>query len=477
MSDPILRVFTPEQLAELGRNKILSDNVGLTNFNVGSRNLTLLEAFGAISSMLGLDFIEGLRRSIPVMLYDGLNFKKKGATRATGFFRYTRLPAISIRYTGAGTSCLMTINSSSFSTVVTGAGDNLNLSFATYPTLSQLVAAIDGHSAYTATLVQPSQANDDPADLYDWAAYEIIGSINYLNQTNGTDLLTGAASIAIIPSGASATLNGVPFQTTAASTIPAGLATSPNIAAQAVNAGIEGNISALAIDTMNGKGTMTTSIANAQYVINNSSFTGGTNEESEDDRALRFQIYAQGLSGSTERGLQAAALSVDGIRSATVRVRYPQNGQNTVVADDGTGNLSLAQQAAVTKVLNGDPNDFTNFPGFRAAGILCNVIPPVSIPVDVGITVYRIGEISDESEISIAVQTAIENYINKRRLGDDVVVSAIIDAARSAHPAVYDVTISTPLVNVSITKDQLARTGSGSGAAVTVTMSTLPNVP
>ena len=106
----ILKVFTPEQLYELIKNKIISDKVGFTNFNEGSRIRSILEAVAELEATTGLDYIEALRQSIPIALYDGFGFTKKGEVSSNGYFRLYRIPSFTIKYSGEATSVLLTID-------------------------------------------------------------------------------------------------------------------------------------------------------------------------------------------------------------------------------------------------------------------------------------------------------------------------------------------------------------------------------
>ena len=403
----ILTIFTPEQLFTLMKNKILADDVGFTDFNVGSSIRTLLEAIALIESTTGFDYLEGLRNSIPIALYDGLGFTKKSATRGTGFLRFFRIPEFYMEYTGVGTDCLLTISAIDLTTTCAGAGgDNLSLSFVTFPTVSQLVTAINGTANYNATLV--GLGNSVPSSLFQWVAKDILGATNHL-AGNGFDVMVGAAPLVTLIAGLQASIDQIFFRTTAAGSIPLGEATSAAIAAESINEGITGNILAQAINTLNGKGVLNTPVNGVEHVINDSAFSGGENEESDEDRARRFQVFVQGLSGSTVKGIESAVLNIAGIKSVTIRERFPQPGFITVIADDGTGNLSIAQIDLIRKTVEGDPNDFENFPGHRAAGILLNVDAPDVVAVNVTITIIKADQFPDEAEISIAVQSAIEN--------------------------------------------------------------------
>ena len=313
--------------------------------------------------------------------------------------------------------------------------------------------------------------------LFNYSSVEIKAVSNHLNIADTRDIMPTSAPVVSVPISSRVSVDNQSFSTTASGTIPVGDATSAPIATQAELAGTTGNILAGAIDTLAGKGTINTAITGVEHVKNDSAYSGGENEESDADRAVRFQVFVQGLAKHNVIGIQSAVLNIQGIKSVSVRNNFPAAGVVTVVADDGTGNLSGAQITEIQKVLDGDPDDLVNFPGVLAAGITANVEAPTVIAVNVVISVFRVGSTSDETEINTFVQSAIENYINTRKLGDDVVLNKIREIAMSAHPAVYDVTITTPVANTSISASELSRTGSGTGATVDVTVVTLESVP
>ncbi len=129
-------------------------------------------------------------------------------------------------------------------------------------------------------------------------------------------------------------------------------------------------------------------------------------------------------------------------------------------------------QAAVEKVLYGDPNDLVNYPGKNAEGMGYNIIAPAIVPVDVGVSVTRLPTVNvDLTEIQTDVQTAIEQYINIRALGENVLVSEIVRVGKNSNAAAYDLIVNTPASNVAINDDEFAKTGSGTGATVSVSVS------
>ncbi len=473
----VLKVYTADQTFELCRLYLLSKGVGLTNLNDGGRTEAILRMVAEISSTTGMDYLTAMRKAIPVMMYDGMDFEKKSATYSTGYFRFYRIPIFIINYTGAGTSCLMTLTDSSFTTVCAGAGgDNITAAFATYTTISALIAYINGIPNYSASLVNTTAGGSPPISLYHYAGKEVKGQKNYLDAA-GTDVLLAPAAAITIPSSMSLALNGIQFLTTSAGSIAAGNASSGYIPAVCAIAGRAGDINAQAIDTRNGAGVMNSQISGVEYVRNDSAFANGTDAETDIERKQRFQTYIRGLSSARPEGIESRVEKIQGVKSCTVRVNWPYSGTNTVIVDDGTGTVSPALLAAVNQVLDGNPDDLAQYPGCGAAGISFVVTSPTIITVPVTLAVYRIGSLSDATEVGLAVQSAIERYINTRKLGQDIVFTELVALAKKAHSAVYDVAMSTPLVNVPIHDAAVARTGSVYGVAVTVTIVTYPSVP
>lgn len=475
----ILNVYTPEQLAKFMRDKILADNVGLTNFNEGSNIQSELEAVSLIVSSQGYDYLEALRLAIPLALRTGLGFTAKGAQSASGFFRLFRLPIFYVTYSGADGDVQMTNNGSQLDFVTSGTpADDFTVDFATFNTVQKVIDEINSQSNYSATLVPGKDSSQAPSSLlYPYTNKQIVGASNYLNLSDTLDLTTSSDALVPIPINATLSIEDLRFSSTSSSQIAAGEATSPPIPANCFTAGVVGNIAANAINTLQGKGTISSSISGVEHAINDSAFAGGINKESEDQATRRFQTEIQGLHAGVEFSMEAAVLAIPDVKGVSIRKNFPSAGQNTVIADDGTGALSPSLLAEIQKVLDGDPNDMENYPGFAAAGITNNVEAPTVVPVDVTVVLTRVSTLSDETEIKNAVQTAIEQYTNSLKLGDNVVRSRIIEVSRAAHPAIYDVSLSIPATNVAISPSEIARTGSGSGAAVTVNLNTLADKP
>jgi uncharacterized phage protein gp47/JayE len=121
-----------------------------------------------------------------------------------------------------------------------------------------------------------------------------------------------------------------------------------------------------------------------------------------------------------------------------------------------TGLVSLAQ-----KIVNGDPEDSINFPGLAAAGTIIYVDTPTIRTVSVIAAVsVRNGE--DETEIRDDVQLAIENYIDSRTIGQNVILAQIIDRVMDVD-GVENVLIQSPTADLTILETELPKSFDSSG--------------
>lgn len=109
--------------------------------------------------------------------------------------------------------------------------------------------------------------------------------------------------------------------------------------------------------------------------------------------------------------------------------------------------------ASVQKVLEGDPADPTNFPGIKAAGINLSVEAPSIRRVTVRLSIQAKPGYT-ETDLYPLVRQAVENYITSLKLGENVIVSRIIDSAHNVE-GVYSVTVSEPLNNLTILEHEL----------------------
>lgn len=121
----------------------------------------------------------------------------------------------------------------------------------------------------------------------------------------------------------------------------------------------------------------------------------------------------------------------------------------------GNYNYYTALLATVQKVIDGDPDDPVNFPGLRAAGVNVIADTPVIRRIDVRASV--VGEPGvQESNLIPQVREAIESYINGLGIGEDVIVSEIIERAMRVD-GMLDVIVTLPAANIIILENELPR--------------------
>jgi len=111
--------------------------------------------------------------------------------------------------------------------------------------------------------------------------------------------------------------------------------------------------------------------------------------------------------------------------------------------------------AAAQKIIDGDKADRSNFPGYRAGGVLVRVLTPqvVQIVVTVNITVLS-G--FNQTTVAASVKSAISSYINGLGTSDDVILNEMRERAMAV-PGMFDVSFLSPTTNTVILDNQLAR--------------------
>ncbi len=121
-----------------------------------------------------------------------------------------------------------------------------------------------------------------------------------------------------------------------------------------------------------------------------------------------------------------------------------------------TGLVQLAQ-----KVVTGDPNDPTSFPGLAAGGIIINIDTPNlrQITIIISISVEN-GFI--ESDVSAEVNRVLTNYIDSLNINDNVIVAEIIERAMGVE-GVINCGVSTPSGDIIVLEDELPVSYDSSG--------------
>lgn len=109
--------------------------------------------------------------------------------------------------------------------------------------------------------------------------------------------------------------------------------------------------------------------------------------------------------------------------------------------------------AQVQKVMEGDPDDPVQYPGIKAAGIFLSVEQPIIKRVTVVASITAADGFT-ESDLAPLVRRAIETYISSLRIGNDVIISKMIDFAFTVN-GLADIRIVTPTSNVVVLESEL----------------------
>ena len=109
--------------------------------------------------------------------------------------------------------------------------------------------------------------------------------------------------------------------------------------------------------------------------------------------------------------------------------------------------------AAVQKVMEGDVTDPVNFPGIKASGVILSVEQPIIKRITVVASITAESGFT-ESDLAPLVQRSIESYVTSLRIGQDVIVSKLIDAAFSIS-GLADIRIVSPTSNVVVLESEL----------------------
>lgn len=121
-----------------------------------------------------------------------------------------------------------------------------------------------------------------------------------------------------------------------------------------------------------------------------------------------------------------------------------------------TGLVQIAQ-----KVITGDPEDRVNFPGVVAGGIIVNMDTPTIRQITVLMTIAT-KEGFDEVDLRAEVQREVEAYIDSRRIGDNVLVARIGNAAFNVD-GVENVDVQVPVSDLVILEDELPVSSDSNG--------------
>jgi uncharacterized phage protein gp47/JayE len=243
------------------------------------------------------------------------------------------------------------------------------------------------------------------------------------------------------------TASPVIFQTTEDVVIPAGLTISPAVPVQAVNTGSGTNVPANAINTVLTGPTSYT-------VYNPAAATGGTDRESDDALRGRALQAVANASQCTLSALVGAALTYDGITSATTLdltaddgVTF-QLGNCLVFCDDGSGDLGNSGNANHASLV-AFQNDLT-IGKWRSAGVVVHAFGSLLLPTTVAFSITisdaYLSEGYSAASVQTAVQAAVFGLIQQSGLGTPIRLSDVVEVSRDI-PGVSNVIVSSIFIN------------------------------
>lgn len=127
--------------------------------------------------------------------------------------------------------------------------------------------------------------------------------------------------------------------------------------------------------------------------------------------------------------------------------------------DEGAGQAYTYRTgllAEVQKVINGDPADKLNYPGYKAFGVLLYVDSPTIDTQAITVSVTSETGVSETAALRTAVAEAISGYISSLKIGEALVVSEIISRCQQVS-GVYDTQMVSPTSNVQVLPGHLFR--------------------
>lgn len=247
-----------------------------------------------------------------------------------------------------------------------------------------------------------------------------------------------AIGVLEIPAGTAcrASVNGqtLTFETNAAAYIAVGDDEVEAIAT-CTTAGRSGNVAEDTITTIVDAipGDATATVTNAERAV------GGAAEETDDDLRARARRYHGTLRKATVGALEVAALTVPGVRFATVdesRMAPEDGGYVSVYVGDPDARANSALAALVDAALD----------DVRAAGVDVRVTSAEREEVDIEVNVVvRRG--SDRTGIVTAVRAAIVAYVGSLAAGDTLYLSQLDAAVCSVSSDVLGCSIAAPTVD------------------------------
>lgn len=209
-----------------------------------------------------------------------------------------------------------------------------------------------------------------------------------------------------------------------------------NVPVTATVPGKAGNVYAGSVNTMPGQ------VPGINYVVNKGDIMGGTEVETDEALRARAKRALERAGKATLRALQLAVQGVEGVSGEVIVIDRPGDvpGVIQVIATGG-------DEQAIARAIEET----------RSAGIKVEFKRPTSVPLDIRVSVYPAPGVGRE-DVRQKVDAGVREYLSRLEIGDDVIVSRIIEAAVGV-PGVRDardVTINDSRDNVLLKEDEKA---------------------
>lgn len=269
-----------------------------------------------------------------------------------------------------------------------------------------------------------------------------------LRTVSGTDTVFAAGAI-VSAEAADPTQPVISFVLPNTNTVPAGQTVLTGVVYRATQAGSAGNQPVGAINQV------VSGLSGATFV-NLDESVGGTETEQDDspNGGLRARALAAipNASQCTNAALVEAALSYPGIISADV-VDYTDStftmfvrGLCQLVVDDGTGTITPSSPVVAQLIAD------LNAGKYRAAGDVIQVVGATHIGITVALSVYLsakyIATTASQASIVLALQNAVQSYINSLPIGSTLYLSEVIAVAQAV-AGLVDVVVPTVLIGAA----------------------------
>ncbi|WP_243394826.1 baseplate J/gp47 family protein [Leptospira adleri] len=270
-------------------------------------------------------------------------------------------------------------------------------------------------------------------------------------------------------------LFGQDYQSVSPSSISVGQ-TSVDIDIRALNSGSQYNLDPQGIDTNFGKGDVFPSadpnvILEFDRIYNPFLISGGTDQETEEERLIRWQEFVNNLGRSTLAGILSGVKSVSGVVDCYVTENLnPINGQSetgwiNIYVSDGTSNTAPTIIQTVTDKIKGilGTSEF----GYKAGGTRLFVgnllIQSISFHYELDVLIST--QLSD-AQFKVLVEQAISNYVNKLRNGEDVIFDRLKGAGINAHPDIQRIRFVGISTDIVVPLGSVPKIGGNGGGSI-----------